>query len=43
MSFSFPKIDTAIYTVEVPSTKQQIKIRQFKVKENKLLINVITL
>jgi hypothetical protein len=38
MSFSFPKIDTAIYTVEVPSTKQQIKIRQFKVKENKLLI-----
>ena len=32
-----PKIDTPIYTVKIPSSRQEIKVRPFNVREEKLL------
>lgn len=36
-----PKIDTPIYDVKIPSTGQEIKIRPFLVKEEKLLLMAV--
>lgn len=33
-----PKIDVPVYTVKIPSTGKQIKVRPFSVKEEKLLL-----
>lgn len=36
-----PKIDTPIYEVKIPSTGQEVKIRPFLVKEEKLLLMAV--
>ena len=33
-----PKIDVPTYEIEIPSTKEKIKVRPFTVKEEKLLL-----
>ena len=35
---SLPKIEHVVFTVEIPSTKEQKKFRPFTVKEEKLLL-----
>ena len=35
---ALPKLETAKYSVEIPSTKQTIEFRPFLVKEEKILI-----
>ena len=33
-----PRIDTILYDITIPSTKQQIKVRQLRAKDEKILL-----